>query len=323
MEYGPEYHTGTSLSASFQNHLRYIVDTLSLQAGKTLHEIGCGAEAGLLRLLPESVRAYGIDPSVLNPSERLVRSVYSVWDSPEKADVILARHVAEHLNKPYEELLEPAARNLSEHGRIVLEVPDLDWTLLHGAWWDFYYEHCSYFSSRALHQLFNGLRVASSSLVVCFDGQFLLLQVDMGGTETYNAGVYSAPVPKTTDGMIQTAREELSALPGPLGIWGGGAKGVTFANLVDPDCEIIDAVIEITPSKVGRFVPGTGHRCISIADAGREGLCYAVLMNPYYQEEAFRRAPPGLKFLSPHTLKVINDSRDASYSGGSLESVRF
>lgn len=72
---------------------------------------------------------------------------------------------------------------------------------------------------------------------------------------------------------------------GRVALWGAGAKGATFANLVDPGATLIDCVVDLNPNKQGRFVPGTGHPIVSPADLPGRAVRSAILMNPNYREE--------------------------------------
>ena len=72
---------------------------------------------------------------------------------------------------------------------------------------------------------------------------------------------------------------------GPVAVWGAGAKGTTFAHLVDPQCKLIDCLVDLNPNKQGKFVPGTGHPIIDIHGLSERGVCTAILMNPNYREE--------------------------------------
>ena len=72
---------------------------------------------------------------------------------------------------------------------------------------------------------------------------------------------------------------------GPLALWGAGAKGVTFANLADPEAELIDCVVDLNPNKQSGFLPGTGHAVVSPDELGRRHIRHAVLMNPNYRQE--------------------------------------
>ena len=67
-------------------------------------------------------------------------------------------------------------------------------------------------------------------------------------------------------------------------IWGGGARGVTFLNLVDTEGAIRYAV-DVNPRKAGAFVAGTGQQFVlpSVLTSYKPDV--VVLMNPIYQQE--------------------------------------
>jgi hypothetical protein len=75
------------------------------------------------------------------------------------------------------------------------------------------------------------------------------------------------------------------ASQGKVALWGAGAKGVTFANLIDPDRKWIDCIIDLNPNKQGKYIPGAAHPIVSYQDIANRGITTAILMNPnYYQE---------------------------------------
>ena len=81
------------------------------------------------------------------------------------------------------------------------------------------------------------------------------------------------------------ARIDAAATGGRVALWGAGAKGVTLANLVDPDCRRIDCVVDINPLKQGHFVPGTGHPIVGVGELRDRGVTSAVLTNANYEAE--------------------------------------
>ena len=72
---------------------------------------------------------------------------------------------------------------------------------------------------------------------------------------------------------------------GRVALWGAGAKGATLANLVDPEGELIDCVVDLNPSKQGGFIPGTGHPIVSYTALPVRDVRTAILMNPNYRAE--------------------------------------
>ncbi len=75
------------------------------------------------------------------------------------------------------------------------------------------------------------------------------------------------------------------ARQGKTAVWGAGAKGVSFVNLIDPSRTLIDCVVDINPSKQGRYVPGTGHPIVDYRALASRGVQNAILMNPNYRDE--------------------------------------
>lgn len=66
-------------------------------------------------------------------------------------------------------------------------------------------------------------------------------------------------------------------------MWGAGAKGVVYANMIDPDSEFISDIVDINPDKQGGFIPGSGHMIISPDQLPQSGLL--IVMNENYIDE--------------------------------------
>jgi hypothetical protein len=66
-------------------------------------------------------------------------------------------------------------------------------------------------------------------------------------------------------------------------------KGVVFANLVDPQGELIEGGIDVNTRKQGKFIPGTGH-CIQPPAwlAELSGTPTVFVMNRNYAPEIAR-----------------------------------
>jgi hypothetical protein len=69
---------------------------------------------------------------------------------------------------------------------------------------------------------------------------------------------------------------------GPVALWGAGAKGVTFANLLDAARASIDCLADINPRKQGRFVSGSAHPIVAPEDLPGRGGRSVILLNPNY-----------------------------------------
>jgi len=81
-----------------------------------------------------------------------------------------------------------------------------------------------------------------------------------------------------------------------VAIWGAGAKGATYLNLIDPNRELIEFAVDLTSEKQGKFIPGTGHKIVSYE--ALRNVDVVLLMNPNYHEE-------NQKLLDDAGIKVL------------------
>jgi hypothetical protein len=69
-----------------------------------------------------------------------------------------------------------------------------------------------------------------------------------------------------------------------VALWGAGAKGVTFLNVV-PGGADIEPVVDLNPRKQGTFVPGTGQRVVAPGALAGQPLDEVWILNPLYRRE--------------------------------------
>ena len=110
--------------------------------------------------------------------------------------------------------------------------------------------------------------------------------------------------------LVNRWRDSLAELAktGPVALWGAGAKGVTLANLVDPERSLVACVVDLNPQKQGKYLPGTGHPIINYLDLPLFQVKYAVQMNPNYTDEniaLLRDAQLPVTLVNLHDLREI------------------
>ena len=306
LRYGELYDNKQECSPHFKSYLdslaNYLIWEKNVQNCHVI-EVGCG-DGSFLRRLVESEetgnRGYGFDPSYVGPltdlNERLKfeRGYYGAEYADIQADAVICRHVIEHVPEPLQ-LLRAIRQALvdSSQPKVFLETPCVEWILRNQVIWDFFYEHCSWFTAESLTTAVEASGFEVKSLSHVFRGQYLLLEAVVSRERK---------IPAKNPGCIPRLAEDFALAEDKLGrdwrikiqkleskgkvaIWGAGAKGVTFANLVDPDCKLIDCVVDLNPNKQGKYLPGTGHRIVSPPELAERGVTVAVLMNPNYREE--------------------------------------
>ena len=126
----------------------------------SLIEIGCG-KGDFLRKLCKlgNNRGLGFDTSYEGPLEIIEENLQFKKDffSMEKVgfnpDFIFSRQVLEHIPHPMSIISEIYNVFNDNSGKVFIETPNLEWILSNNILWDFYYEHCSYYTSNSLSYL--------------------------------------------------------------------------------------------------------------------------------------------------------------------------
>lgn len=305
LSYNELYDSTQTCSPAFEAYVDGLVSGLAGKLGdapKTVVEVGCGKGYFLEKLCVQtSNRGIGFDPSYIGPESRLdgrlsfARNFYGPENSDIPADMVVCRHVIEHVPKPMTLLgAVHGALVASGHGKVYFETPSLDWILENTVLWDFFYEHCSYFTKDTLEYAFELAGFRAEEIREVFGGQYLAYEGRVvsvpegkrhqaGRTLLEKAKCYAASEKAELERWRKRLEEQASN--GRTAIWGAGAKGVTLANLADPDCELLDCVVDLNPAKQGKYVPGTGHPIFPFESLGERSVEVAILMNPNYREE--------------------------------------
>jgi SAM-dependent methyltransferase len=299
-EYGPEYENSQDHSPAFIGHLEELVDHLVRGRGVRdglVVEVGCGKGVFLRKLLshPDNrSEGVGFDPSYLGPEQdlggrlRFVRDFYRP-ETAVRADVVVCRHVIEHVDDPLALLRTVRAAAGGRGVRVFFETPCVGWIFRHFVPWDFFYEHCSLFTSHSLGLALTRAGFAVSGVRHVFGGQYLWAEAATGpgdwpageGETARMAEAFSGREPRLATAW-QALLEKWSDR-GQVVVWGAGAKGVTFCNLADPQRRRVAGVVDVNPAKQGKYLAGTGHPILAPEQAA--GAAAAVVLNPNYVAE--------------------------------------
>ena len=312
MQYSAAYENSLHFSQRFQQWAQETAGRLVRQYqlyNKDIIEIGCG-QGDFLEILQRlgNNRVLGFDPSykpeqtpanVEEPAMTVIPKAYSEVSGDYPADFICCRHVLEHIDRPLE-FLKGIRSSIGPRKDCVVyfEVPNALYSLEHMGLWDIIYEHCSYFTSESLANLF--LRAGFEPIEVAerYDGQFLTIEARPGHDDVKPVSdckwvvsnirhlidnfqnVYTEKVHSW-----RSTLSDLGSQNSRIVIWGAGSKGVTFVNTLNISYKQVEYIVDVNPRKCGKFVPGTGQ-CIVGPDFLRE-YCpdTTIIMNPIYQSE--------------------------------------
>lgn len=308
--YSPDYEETQGYSEHFQQFIDDLaatwVDRYGLAGGRVV-EIGCGKGEFLAALARHGVaEAVGIDPGV-HP-ERIaaeargrVHAVRGFFprDMPViDADAVVCRHTLEHI-APVRDFMLQIERATSGRPDTVLlfELPESLRVFEEGAFWDVYYEHCSYFSERSLTGLFRSLGWVVTQVDTVYDGQYILLEArhaaaahrdgvvprDPEGTQLREAvGRFSAV---ERDLVTRWTDELSSAGDRRVALWGSGSKAVAFLEALGDTASAVSAVVDINPNKWDRYMAGSAQRIRSPEELVDVKPDLVIAMNPVYVPE--------------------------------------
>lgn len=306
MDYNQDYNNTQEASQHFLEHLRILKEKIMKHKSledSIITEIGCGKGFFLKMLVLDNnhnIVGHGFDPTyegnlVLEDGKlNFERRYFDSSCKGFKTNILVCRHVIEHIPNPMHFINEIAnAISSNEKVSIFFETPCIDWIFKTNTFWDFFYEHCSLFSASTLRFAFEKSGFYVKSVEHVFDGQYLWLEAEKKSSSfsdvkypSVNLDVASQFAANEVE-MIAEWKELLEKLipTGKVAVWGAGAKGVTFVNMIDPEQKLISALIDVNSDKQGKFVPGTGHPVINYSDVEKNEIKHAIIMNPNYYEE--------------------------------------
>jgi hypothetical protein len=213
---------------------------------------------------------------------------------------------------------------LADEGAAFIEVPYVREMINRCEFDTIYHEHVFYFSLTALSSLFvrNHLKVIDVELIPLHGGSLLLTVAREGAKATAHrrvaqsledekeAGMSSAAYYEGFSARVRALREELRRVLSDLkakgarvAAYGAAAKGSTLLNYAGIGRETIDFVVDRSPHKQGKFMPGVHLPIRAPSALVEERPDYVLLLTWNFkdeilaQQDAFRRS--GGKFIVP------------------------
>jgi len=293
IDYDQHYQNEQSNSDIFKEHLVHVIEILNKNhlLGKKIVEIGCGKAFFMDMLLEKGEDVTGFDPTYEGNSPKVVKDFFSDKYSDIAAETIVLRHTLEHIAKPFH-FIQTIAKANNNKGFIYIEVPTFEWIVNNIASEDVFYEHCNYFTLETLQQFFT-----ESEGGHFFNGQYIYVIADLSKVKKeLGKREFKTYEIKFKDKI--TSYKKLVESNKNMAIWGAGAKGSTFLNLIDPSASKIKCVIDINPKKQNQFIGGTGHPIIRPQDIAKHGIDTVIVMNVNYVNEI-------KSFTDPLNIKLI------------------
>lgn len=308
IEYNADYDNSVPskiFEVYYKEICHYLYNSYKLE-NSVVVDIGCGKGTFLYLMctLFPSIKGVGIDPSyvgALNPLPNLtfIQDFFNISHVSTKPDLIISRHVLEHITAPKEFLdLIKVPISLHQDIPIFIEVPDFTWIVQNQTFWDICYEHCNYFTPYSISQLFQKSSLKVSAVSKGFGDQYLWIEGVLNPSNSLSVGKSAHNieldrirrfVESIDSGKIHALNfiRENKNNQFKIVVWGMATKGVIFANEIDREQEIIDFCVDINIEKQGKFIPVSGH-LIQNPNILKELIGHRILiiiMNTNYENE--------------------------------------
>jgi hypothetical protein len=327
LEYSPRYEETQGFSETFGSFHQELAEHLVTRHdlhGKHIIEIGCG-KGDFLSLLCElgPNTGTGFDPAWVEgrrygpPGVEFVQDFYSEKHTSRRGDFYCCKMTLEHIRDPLE-FVQLVREAVGDRPQVVIffQVPNLRHILRQDAFWDVYYEHCSYFSAGSLSRLFRASGFHVMDVWTAYDDQYLMIEAS---TDTEGHVADESPI----DAAENLAREVVAFGEGAgrrilawrrtlrdirdagqrAVIWGAGSKGVGFLTCLGLG-SAIGYCVDINPNKHSTYMPGTGHEIVAPESLREYRPDVVIVMNPVYRDEIDRDLER--LGLSPRVLSVAD-----------------
>lgn len=312
-EYSGRYESTQSFSETFNTFnadlAHEMVERFELR-GKVIIEIGCGHGEFLAQLCEIGGNSgVGFDPAHLPgrveipPATEIqfVQDFYGTRYADRQADFVACKMTLEHILEA-RTFIRTVRSSIGDRldTTVCFQVPNGRYVFGQLAFWDIYYEHCSYFTSESLGALFEREGFDVIETWTGYDDQYLML----AARPRSDAATAEADKPQLASSVeeidrfrtlvpvrVETWQQELrvAAAQGLVTVlWGGGSKGVAFLTTLGISDEVA-AVVDINPRKAGTYMAGTGHPIVGPAALRELDPDVVIVMNPVYLDEISRQ----------------------------------
>jgi hypothetical protein len=312
LEYSNRYEATQGFSTTFnayhQNLASRLIERYDLHH-KNIIEIGCGQGEFLTLLckLGEN-RGIGFDPvysDERHPSEvkqelTFIKDFYSENYAHFRSDFVCCKMTLEHIQHTAN-FVGMVRRSIGDqlNTLVCFQVPDTTRILRELAFWDIYYEHCSYFTAGSLLRLFRGCGFEVVDLSKEYDDQYLTIIARPGHSEktflaqeddleilSQDIAYFTANCHHKLEAWRQKL-QEINQTGRRAVIWGASSKTVAFLTTLNVQAEI-EYAVDINPYKHGTYIAGTGQQIVAPEFLRDYQPDIVIVMNPIYCDEIER-----------------------------------
>lgn len=273
---------------------------------------GDGSFLGALSDLRPAGRYFGFDPHGASKGAGSVSFRAELFDpsrhlSELKPDLVISRHVLEHLVNPLGFLqgMSYAAASLDILPLAYFEVPCIDKAIRDRRTVDFYYEHSSQFTTNSFVRMLSRAAAEIVDIGHGYGEEVVFGFVRLGASSSAGGFARQSRAFLThAEGALDTVARQLAELADSgrrVAIWGGTGKSAAFMCRYNVDAKRFPLVVDSDPAKVGTFVPGTGQEMQS-RDKLKTEAVDVIIIPPQWRAADIVREMKGAGIAVPQIL---------------------
>ncbi len=324
----------SSMSQTMQVHVQELVDSLVKERnlGKDSLVIEIASNDGYLL---QHFNKYGVPTLGIDPAENVAEVARKkgvetlceffgdkLADTLPKADVMLALNVLGHVPEPTA-FVRGLAKTLRGDGVCVIEVPWVRCMIEDLSFDTVYFEHMQYYSLTALKNLFSwhGLQIAKARFQDIHGGSLRLyvehykpFQYDRETNRMFEIeealGVHQFPYYQCFSMRVRDLANQLKTLLQSLReqrkrvvAFGAAAKGTMLLNYIGANG--IEYVVDSTPAKIGKYMPGVHLPVLSPYELGNPDYVLLTAWNWANEIMAQRPDLAGRFILPVPTPRIV------------------
>jgi hypothetical protein len=313
IKYDDNYQNDQSNSQQFKIHMMKMLEILKRNFSKNskLVEVGCGKGEFLTLVKKQKYFKYQGYDATYQGNDKKIFKRYLNKDEKIQADIVVIRHVLEHIKKPHSFLKE--IKNIFGDTNVFIEVPNYDWIIKNNAFYDITYEHVNYFNKKSLSSIFNNKFKLRG---LCFNNQY---QYFLGNLKNISRDFeikyrndrywkyldFYKLFPKIKSTLKNI--EIISSKYKNIYVWGAATKGCMFIAHCYNNNKLkkkIKNAIDINKFKCNKYLPISKVKIIhkedymNIANIKNDLL---IISNPNYKKEIIKE----LKKNSLNKIKIL------------------
>jgi len=314
MDYQEDIDTSRRYSEYFNNYIVSVckdVDEVFSVAGKRVVEIGCGDGQFLIELRKLFIcEAWGFDPSLIRsdkvPHFKDIRFLPDYYNSDylnKNPDLIVLRHILEHIANPKEFLTSIIPNRENHPVGIYVEIPSWEWIVDNDQVMMFSNDHCSYYSENSLKLVLGLCGFKCEKVSTTFENEYLqyfgskdpvdhAYESRKNDREDHVNEYPGADLTNRTKAFIERMGKIIgrfklyfSEISSDAVLWGAGGKGTVLLPTLGISYKQMPFVVDSNPNKHDTYIPVTGQQIIAPGQLKSLKPRYVLITNPSYYKE--------------------------------------